>query len=69
MLTSQASLSSASSQVPLNSAQSYLPSQITDMAASASASEASSSSTPHQVAAVTSQFMSGPYQLEEDWLG
>uniref|UniRef100_A0A2N9GSX5 Retrotransposon Copia-like N-terminal domain-containing protein n=1 Tax=Fagus sylvatica TaxID=28930 RepID=A0A2N9GSX5_FAGSY len=69
MLTSQASLSSASSQVPLNSAQSCLPSQSTDMAASASASEASSSSNPHQVAAVTSQFMSGPYQLEEDWLG
>uniref|UniRef100_A0A2N9HYD2 Integrase catalytic domain-containing protein n=1 Tax=Fagus sylvatica TaxID=28930 RepID=A0A2N9HYD2_FAGSY len=59
MLTSQASLSSASSQVPLNSAQSCLPSQSTDMAASASASEASSSSNPHQVAAVTSQFMSG----------
>ena len=59
MLTSQASLSSASSQASLSSAQSSLPSQVTDMETSASASEASSSSTPHQVAAVTSQFMSG----------
>uniref|UniRef100_A0A2N9I5J0 Integrase catalytic domain-containing protein n=1 Tax=Fagus sylvatica TaxID=28930 RepID=A0A2N9I5J0_FAGSY len=57
MLTSQASLSSASSQVSLNSAQPPLSSQVTDMAASVT--EASSSSTPHQVAAVTSQFMSG----------
>ena len=60
MLTSQASLSSASSQTSLSSVQPTLPSQITDI--TAPASEASSSSTPYQVAAVTSQFMSGTFQ-------
>ncbi|GMY11645.1 Cytochrome P450 82A3 [Fagus crenata] len=49
MLASQASLSSASSQTSFSSAQSVLPSQITDIAAPASEA---SSSTPHQAAAV-----------------
>ena len=59
MLTSQASLSSTSSQTSLSFAQPSLPSQITDI--TAPAFEASSSSTPHQVAAVTSQFMLGTF--------
>ena len=58
MLASQASLSSASSQTSLSSAQSVLPSQITDIAAPASEA---SSSTPHQAAAVTFQFMSSTF--------
>jgi hypothetical protein len=57
MLSSQASLSSTSSQTSLSSAQPTLPSQSTGI--TAPASEASSSSTPHQAVAVTSQFMSG----------
>uniref|UniRef100_A0A2N9H9X1 Reverse transcriptase Ty1/copia-type domain-containing protein n=1 Tax=Fagus sylvatica TaxID=28930 RepID=A0A2N9H9X1_FAGSY len=49
----------AANQTSLSSAQPALPSQITDI--TAPASEASSSSTPHQVAVVTSQFMSGTF--------